>query len=195
MYTRFTASQAVEMAVSEQPIPIQHYLRQPQRVVAALAASSQIEPFGDDRFRLKMRSLNFMMLTIQPIVDLHVWADPDGTVYVQSIGCEIRGVEYINQRFKLNLVGKLQPQQLNGKTVLQGRADLEVQVDVPPPLDFTPKSFLEATGNGLLKSVLLTVKQRLMHHLLADYSTWAMSNLDRVPAVKPFVAPTNNPIA
>ncbi len=195
MYTRFTASQAVEMAVPEQPIPIQHYLRQPQRVVAALAASSQIEPFGDDRFRLKMRPLNFMMLTIQPIVDLRVWADSDGTVYVQSVGCEIRGVEYINQRFKLNLVGKLQPQQLNGKTVLKGRADLEVQVDVPPPLDFTPKPFLEATGNGLLKSVLLTVKQRLMHHLLADYGAWASSNLGQTPAVKPSVVPTNNPIA
>jgi len=195
MYTRFTASQVVEMAVSEQPIPIQHYLRQPQRVVTALAASSQIEPLGGDRFRLKMRPLSFMMLTIQPIVDLRVWAESDGTVYVQSIGCEIRGVEYINQRFKLNLVGKLQPHQLHGATVLKGKADLEVQVDVPPPLDFTPKPFLETTGNGLLKSVLLTIKQRLMHHLLADYTTWAMSNLAEVPVTASPVVQTNSPIA
>jgi hypothetical protein len=48
-------------------------------------------------------------------------------------------------------------------------------VDVPMPLALTPKPFLEATGNGLLKSVLLTVKQRLMHHLLADYRAWAVS--------------------
>ena len=195
MYTRFTASQVVEMAVSEQPIPIQHYLRQPQRVVTALAASSQIEPLGGDRFRLKMRPLSFMMLTIQPIVDLRVWAESDGTVYVQSIGCEIRGVEYINQRFKLNLVGKLQPHQLHGATVLKGKAELEVQVDVPPPLDFTPKPFLETTGNGLLKSVLLTIKQRLMHHLLADYTTWAMSNLAEVPVTASPVVQTNSPIA
>jgi hypothetical protein len=195
MYTRFTASQAVEMAVSEQPIPIQHYLRQPQRVVTALAASSQIEPLGGDRFRLKMRPLNFMTLTIQPIVDLHVWAGADGTVYVQSISCEIRGVEYINQRFKLDLSGRLQPRQQNGVTVLTGKADLEVQVDVPPPLAFTPKPFLEATGNGLLKSVLLTVKQRLMHHLLADYYTWAMSNLTDAPAATAPVVQPNSPIA
>lgn len=195
MYTRFTASQAVEMAVAEQPIPIQHYLRQPQRVVMALAASSQIEPMGDDRFRLKMHPLSFLTLAIQPIVDLHVWAESDGTVYVQSIGCEIRGVEYINQRFKLNLVGKLQPRQLNGATVLTGKADLEVQVDVPPPLNFTPKPFLETTGNGLLKSVLLTVKQRLMHHLLADYYTWAMSNLTEIPVTAPPVVQSNSPIA
>lgn len=194
MDIRFTASQAVEMAVSEQPIPIQHYLRQPQRVVTALAASSQIELLSDDRFRLKMRPLSFMMLTIQPIVDLRVWAEPDGSVYVQSVGCEIRGVEYVNQRFKLNLAGKLQPQQLHGATVLSGRADLEVQVDMPPPLAFTPKPFLEAAGNGLLKSVLLTVKQRLMHHLLADYRTWAMASLTVTSAAQPSM-PTNSPIA
>ena len=194
MHTRFAASQAVEMAVSKQPIPIQHYLRQPQRVVTALAASSQIEPLGDDRFRLKMRPLNFMTLTIQPIVDLRVWAEADGTVYVQSVGCEIRGVEYINQRFKLDLTGRLQPQQVNGATVLVGKADLAVQVDVPPPLDFTPKPFLEAAGNGLLKSVLLTVKQRLMHHLLADYTTWAMSSLSEEQVAQASVLPTNSPI-
>ena len=175
MYTRFTASQAVEMVASEQSVPIQHYLRQPQRVVRALAASSQIDQLGDDRFRLKMRPLAFMTLTIQPIVDLKVWAESDGTVHVRSIGCEIRGVEYINQRFKLNLFGTLKPVRLGGETVLKGQADLEVQVDVPMPLALTPKPFLEATGNGLLKSVLLTVKQRLMHHLLADYSAWAVS--------------------
>ncbi|PSB26836.1 DUF1997 domain-containing protein [Stenomitos frigidus] len=175
MYTRFTAFQAVEMVASEQPVPIQHYLRQPQRVVSALAASSQIEQLESERFRLKMRPLTFMALTVQPIVDLRVWAESDGTVHVQSIGCEIRGVEYINQRFKLNLTGTLQPIQSGGVTVLTGKADLEVQVDVPMPLALTPRPFLEATGNGLLKSVLLTVKQRLMHHLLADYRAWAVS--------------------
>ncbi|MBW4470972.1 MAG: DUF1997 domain-containing protein [Stenomitos rutilans HA7619-LM2] len=194
MYSRFTAFQTVEMVVSKQPIPIQHYLRQPQRVVSALAASSQIELLGDERFRLKMRPLNFMMLTIQPIVDLRVWAECDGTVHVQSTGCEIRGVDYINQRFKLSLVGKLQPHQSNGAAVLKGRVDLEVQVDVPPPIAFTPKPILEATTNGLLKSVLLTVKQRLMHHLLADYEAWAVST-PAVPVAPASVLPTHSPLA
>jgi Protein of unknown function (DUF1997) len=175
MYTCFTAFQAVEMVASEQPIPIQHYLRQPQRVVSALAASSQIEQLEIELFRLKMRPLTFMALTVQPIVDLRVWAESDGTVHVQSVGCEIRGVEYINQRFKLSLTGTLQPIQSGKTTILKGQADLEVKVDVPMPLALTPKPFLEATGNGLLKSVLLTVKQRLMHHLLADYRAWAVS--------------------
>ena len=50
-----------------------------------------------------------------------------------------------------------------------------MQVDFPPPFSLTPKPILEATGNGLLKSVLLTVKQRLLHQLLADYRHWVIS--------------------
>jgi hypothetical protein len=82
-------------------------------------------------------------------------------------------VEYINQRFALNLSGQLVPHQERGSTTLQGIANLEVQVDLPPALWLTPKPLLEMTGNSLLKSVLLTIKQRLIHQLLLDYSQWA----------------------
>lgn len=194
MDTRFTASQAVEMAVSRQPVPIQHYLRQPQRLVSAIAASSQIEQLSEEHFRLKMRPLTFMMLRLQPIVTMRVWAEPDGTVHVISMGCEIRGIEYINQRFSLSLQGRLQPCEFRSTTYLKGKADLEVRVELPPALALTPKSLLEATGNGLLKSVLLTIKQRLMRHLLSDYYAWVNSS-DAIPAEASGILPSNSPIA
>ncbi|MBW4521958.1 MAG: DUF1997 domain-containing protein [Scytolyngbya sp. HA4215-MV1] len=175
MDIRFVASQSIELVVPDQPVPIQHYLRQPQRVVSALTASSRIEQLGNERFRLKMRSLSFMHLSIQPTVDMRVWADSDGTVHLRSIACEIRGIEYINQRFDLTLLGRLYPCNVNGQTYLKGKADLEVQVELPPPFLLTPKPLMEAAGNGLLKSVLLSIKQRLMHQLLLDYRHWAGS--------------------
>ncbi|BAY64410.1 hypothetical protein NIES22_45080 [Calothrix brevissima NIES-22] len=172
MTTQFTASQSVEIVVPKQPIPIQHYLRQPQRLVYALVDNNRIQQISEEVFRLKMRPLSFMSLSIQPTVDMRVWADSQGTLYLRSVGCEILGVDYINQRFALNLKGYLSPLQHNTETYLQGKADLAVQVELPPPFCFTPKPILEATGNGLLKSVLLTVKQRLLHQLLADYRRW-----------------------
>ncbi|TAE60937.1 MAG: DUF1997 domain-containing protein [Nostocales cyanobacterium] len=175
MPTKFTASQSVEIAVPKQPIPIQHYLRQPQRLVRTLADNSRIKQISEDVFRLQMRPLNFMSLSIQPTVDMRVWADAQGTIYLSSVGCEIRGFEYINQRFSLNLKGYLSPYHNNGETHLQGKADLEVLVDIPQPFSLTPKPILETTGNGLLKSVLLTIKQRLLHHLLSDYRHWVIS--------------------
>lgn len=193
MYTQFSASQSVEIAVPEQPVPIQHYLRQPQRLVKALVDPSRIEQLDDEIFRLKIRPLSFMTLSIQPTADLKVWAEPNGTVHLQSLACEILGVEYINQRFALNLEGYLCPEQINGATFLKGNADLEVQVELPFPFTLTPKPIVEATGNGLLKSVLLTIKQRLLHQLLADYKNWVSDNHSVSNSVA--VLPSNNPIA
>lgn len=193
MPIRFTASQTVEIAVPEQRIPIQHYLRQPQRLVNALVDPSRVEQLNDEMFRLRMRPLTFMTLSIQPTADLKVWAEPNGTVHLRSIACEILGFEYINERFRLNLVGHLSPWQANGETILKGKADLEVEVDLPPPFMFTPKPILETTGNGLLKSVLLTIKQRLMHQLLEDYQRWVNDNYEQ--RVQPAILPTNSPIA
>jgi hypothetical protein len=172
MNVRFSAVQSVEMAVPEQPIPIQHYLRQPQRLIQALIDPAQVESLGEDCFRFKMRPLHFMALSLQPTVDLRIWAESNGTIHLRSIACEIRGIEYINQRFNLNLVGRLTPVQQATKTYLKGRADLQVEVDLPPPLSLTPRPLVETTGNGLLRSVLLTIKQRLVHQLLSDYCLW-----------------------
>lgn len=175
MHTTFSASQSVELAVPEQPIPIQHYLRQPHRLIKALVDPSRTEQLNAECFRLKMRPLTFMTLKIQPTVDMRVWAESDSVIHLRSIGCQIRGIEYINQRFSLDLVGQLSPHQIEDQTYLKGKADLKVQVDLPPPLWFTPKPLLETTGNGLLKSVLVTIKQRLMYQLLSDYCMWVTS--------------------
>lgn len=173
MNSLFVASQSVEIIVPEQPVPIQHYLRQPQRLVRAIAEPERIEQLSQECFRLKMRPLDFMSLNFQPTVDVKVWADSDGTVHLTSVGCEIRGLDYINERFSLDLKGKLHPEQNKGVTKLKGRADLKVSVDVPLPFSLTPKLILETTGNGLLKSVLVRIKQRLMHQLVLDYRQWA----------------------
>lgn len=173
MNTQFVASQSVEIVVPEQPVPIQHYLRQPQRLVHAIADQNRIKQLNSEHFRLEMRPLSFMSLNFQPTVELKVWADADGTVHLSSVGCEIRGLDYINQRFALNLRGKLYPYQHKNITYLKGRADLSVSVDIPLPFSLTPKPILETTGNGLLKSVLVTIKQKLMHQLLFDYRQWA----------------------
>ena len=58
MVTKFIASQSVEISVPQQSIPIQHYLRQPQRLVNALADNTRIQQLSEEVFRLKMRPLS-----------------------------------------------------------------------------------------------------------------------------------------
>jgi hypothetical protein len=178
MYALFQATESVKITVKEAEIPIQHYLRQPQRLVSAIANPQLMQQLSNNLYELKMRPINFMGLYhFQPIVLLKVWAGANGTVYLKSEGCQIQGIDYINRRFSLNLKGILFPQQNQGQTILEGQADLEVKVDIPAPLMLTPRSILEATGNGLLKSVLVRIKQRLISQLLQDYSQWAATEI------------------
>lgn len=194
---RFTASQPVSLVVpalpGAAPTLIRHYLRQPRRLVSALVDPSRLETLGPDLFRLKMRPLHFLHLVIQPTVDLKVWAEADGTVRLRSVGSHIRGMEYFNQRFALDLVGVLQPLEVAGQTRLVGEANLEVRVELPPALWLTPAPLLEATGTGLLKSVLMTIKQRLAGQLLEDYSRWVQSDAPNrsAPQLDPSSLPAN----
>jgi hypothetical protein len=170
----FKASESVKILIEQEEIPIEHYLRQPQRLVKAIANSQLMRELSPELYELKMRPINFMeMYHFQPIVILKVWSDAKGNVYLKSENCEIKGIEYINRRFSLNLKGILYPHQEEGKTSLQGQADLEVKVDLPPALIFTPKPLLEVAGNGLLKSVLGRIKQKLVTQLLQDYHQWS----------------------
>lgn len=174
MYARFQATESVNILVPSAPIPIQHYLRQPQRLVSAIANPQLMRKLGQDIYELKMQPISFMGLyRFQPIVTLKVWSDNTGRVYLKSEACQIKGIEYINRRFSLNLKGILAPVQQGEQTVLEGQADLEVGVDVPRAMVFTPKAIIESTGNNLLKGILSRIKQRLLAQLLTDYSQWA----------------------
>lgn len=175
MMIRFHASQSVTIPVNEQPLPIQHYLKQPQRLVKALIDPSRVQVLEPELFRLSMRSFDFMMVHIQPTVDLKVWNGPQGGLCLRSVKGEIRGSEAINQRFKLALEGFLTPTVKQGETRLEGTARLAVDVDLPPAFWLSPRPLLEASGNGLLKSVLLSMKQRLSRQLLSDYYCWVKS--------------------
>ena len=170
---RFTTFETVELPVTNPSVPIQHYLRQPQRLVRAIADPRLMEQLGGDRYRLKLRPLHILSLHFQPAVVLKVWADARGQVYLQSESCEIHGIEYINTRFNLDVGGKLTPVQRGDLTYLEGRADLAVEISLPSLLALAPPAILEATGNHVVKSVLARIKQRLLEQLLADYRAWA----------------------
>jgi Protein of unknown function (DUF1997) len=173
----FTGSQSVSILVPQAAVPIRHYLRQPHRLVSALAEQSQIEALGGGSYRLKMKPRQFLMFSLQPTVDIQLQAKANGTVFLTSQACEIRGVDFINHRFQLNLRGILAPTEKHDQTFLEGQADLQVQVDLPPMLWMTPQIILQTAGNGLLKSILMTVKQKLVHQLVLDYQTWAQTEV------------------
>ncbi|MDJ0743466.1 MAG: DUF1997 domain-containing protein [Xenococcaceae cyanobacterium MO_167.B27] len=84
-------SQTLKMAVPNEVIPIEHYLRQPQRLVQAITDPSRIQQLSLSDFRLQLKPLQFMMLHIQPMVELGIWTQGDEVLNLRSLGCEIQG--------------------------------------------------------------------------------------------------------
>ena len=174
MYVSFSATESVQIPVVNKEPSIEHYLRQPKRLVNAIADSQLMKQISDDLYELKMRPIDFMEIYhFQPIVLLKVWSGSNGSVCLQSVDCQIQGIDYINERFSLKLKGVLYPHELGAETILKGQSDLEVGVELPTALMFTPKPFLEKAGNKLLKSVLGRIKSKLTTQLIQDYQTWA----------------------
>lgn len=190
MYVSFEASESVQLSVTNEETSIEHYLRQPKRLVEAIADPQLMTQMSDDLYELKMRPIDFMeMYHFQPIVLLRVWSGSNGSVYLQSEDCQVKGIDYINRRFSLKLKGILEvdrTQTSAEQTTLSGQAELEVGVELPTALMFTPRPFLEVAGNKLLKSVLSRIKQKLTTKLVQDYRIWSSqaTSTQTKPSVK-----------
>lgn len=182
MLSRFAASQTVELTI-HQPTArsLQDYLRQSQRIVYTLFNHDQLQVLGEDIYRFEMRPLQFFSLQLRPIVDLAVWTNADGTLQIQSRDCQLRGLDLLAARFRLDLEGELIAE---SSRHLTGEARLTVEVQMPPFLRFTPRPMLEAAGNTLLKGVLLTIRQQLQRRLIEDYLLWSQE-----PYCSPVIPP------
>jgi hypothetical protein len=177
MLTQFTASQMIEMRVEEAQLPIEAYWADPQRLVYALVEPDRVRVLGAGLFEISVRSLSFLGLTLQARVVVEIWLE-DGRVLVRSRSSELTGAEFLNHRFELTLEGQLAAVRSRSGVMLWGKADLMVRVDVPLPFSLTPRPILDATGNALLRTVLLSIQQRLNRQLLADYRSWAADRVN-----------------
>ncbi len=187
--SHFQVSQTLKMAVPNEAISLEQYLRQPQRLVQAITDPTRMEQLTPSRFRLKLRPLQFMSFKFEPIVDLQVCREAEGTVHLRSLDYELRGAEFLSQSFHLELDGKLSSYSLLKTTELRGKADLKVKVDVPPPLNLLPKAVLEKSGNAFLNGILLTIRYRLERQLVDDYRRWVKANLAGVTSSPITISP------
>jgi len=170
---RLASQQSVRMQIARHSVPLSHYLKQPRRLVHALMNPAQVEELSADTFRFHLRGFQFLMLNIRPVVDLQIDVSQDHLLTVRSTNCKIRGNEFVNKQFSLDLKGQLKLHEQAEMTELDGQVKLAIAVGLPPVLSMTPHSLMETTGNQILKGVLSTMKQRLMRQLAADYERWS----------------------
>ncbi|ESA33842.1 hypothetical protein N836_19890 [Leptolyngbya sp. Heron Island J] len=172
----FHVTQTLNINLPNEAIAIEHYLCQPQRLVQAITDCNRIQQLAPSHFRLRLRPLQFMMLRFEPVAELQVWTNSDGALQLRSLNCEIRGAEHLNRSFNLDLSGTLAPHRQERTTELLGKADLKVQLEIPPALQLVPEQILKTTGKAFLNGILLTIKSRLERQLIQDYRHWVGAN-------------------
>ncbi|MEM9244516.1 MAG: DUF1997 domain-containing protein [Cyanobacteria bacterium P01_F01_bin.153] len=189
--TNFSAAQFAELPIAPSSDETQGasnlnrqsletYLGESQRVVAAMGQGSRWEALEDEKFRLALRPLSIFGLSFEPTVDLKVWQDKDKVLRLRSLDYDMAGIDYINQKFTLQLFGRLRVTERDGDIYLKGVADLGASLIMPPPISYLPENAIISAGNGLLASVLKTIHQRLCENLVTDYQRWAEETLQGV---------------
>ena len=172
--TRLFTSQTVEIQVPREAYPIESYLGQPDRLVRTLAPGDRMDLLENGQYRLEILPITVLGLNINPVVDLAVWVDKDRKVQVESVGCEIRGVESLRDRFDFKLIGELYPIHTPDQILLRGSALLKIELELPMPFKMMPRSIVEGAGNAVLEATLNTVKGRMLKYVVNDYQAWAI---------------------
>lgn len=174
MAIRFHARETIALTVPDAPRPIQDYLQEIDDLVRAIADPRLTTKVASDQYQLRMRPIGFLDLyQFQPIVTLKIWCDRHCHVHIKSLDYQLRGLESLMKGFKLNVKGLLRPVVEHEQWSLQGQADLQVKLELPPPLWFAPKALVKKTGDRLLQEVLQRIKRQLLEKLVDDYTTWA----------------------
>lgn len=172
-HMRLITTQSVELAVPSQPLPIEDYLRSPDRLMQTLAGDEHLHPLDGDRYRLSLAPMSVLSLTVRPIVDLAVWMDSGQKIQVESIAFEMQGLEGFRDRFDFKLVGELYPIHTPQSVLLRGSALLRIDLDLPMPFRMMPQAVVEGAGNAVLNAALGAVKGRLLQNLVCDYQAWS----------------------
>ncbi|HSM80368.1 MAG TPA: DUF1997 domain-containing protein, partial [Nodosilinea sp.] len=147
--------------------------------VQAITDPRRIEVLGEGVYRLSLRPLQFMGISIEPTADLEVRSRADGRLELASVGCEVKGPDYlsfVNDSFGLALKGTLTPHRHPTHTELRGQADLQIQLELPAPIRYMPAAVLDRTGQAFLSGILTTIKHRIERQLIEDYRAWVSAN-------------------
>ena len=96
---RFSASQSVMISVPSQPSSIEAYLSEVDRLVYALVDRQQVEILAPNLFRVKVRPIKFLGVSIQPVCDIEVWLE-EKTVRLRSDHCQMKDTNHLINGFR-----------------------------------------------------------------------------------------------
>lgn len=177
---QFNARQTATVRLRGDREQVQMFLQEPQHLIAALLDRDRVMPLDERQFEVRMRPIGALGMTIQPVVQLDIHAEADGRVLLRALGCRIEGNDWVDRRFNLEFQGELTPARVftdasGAVTILSGVADLNVTIDLPPVLRFTPYPVVQKVGTTITQGILATLQRSLSKRLPERFTRWVQS--------------------
>ncbi|CAM8944775.1 unnamed protein product [Rhodiola kirilowii] len=162
------------------------YLEDKPRVFKAIFPDKRrSERLNEEDWRIQMLPIQFMFLTVWPVIDMRLRCKSKCTDYPPGIPNEITKVLELNiikwelqglddvlkpSQFSLGVKGALYPDRKGKRSRLKGQLEMNISFILPPSLQLVPQDVLKNVAEAVLQNLVENMKQKVNGSLLADYS-------------------------
>ena len=178
---KFSATETLDISVNGTLREAEAYLLQTRRMVQHMVHPSSISHLGGDRWRIRMKPIGALGFVLKPLIELEIQSigsagsqDSLRGVHVRSLSHQIIDDSWFADKIDFSFEGIFQAVGSEQCPRYQGRIDIKVAFPLPPLLQITPFSVVEAACNTIMHGVLSRIKRILLTDLVRDYDRWRL---------------------
>lgn len=176
-----SAQAQLNVSLPATPEHVRLYVRTPQRLLHSGFPPERITQVAADRFRLKMRPLVWMGLSLEPTAELEIGADDQGRAWARLIDYALSGHPWLVEHLKLGFHAHLEvAESMNatGRTPMTGWAEASACFPMPPFLAWVPEQVLTGGARTIMEGFLWLLRDRLGKSLEGDFHAWAGTGME-----------------
>ncbi|KAL1538733.1 hypothetical protein AAHA92_27441 [Salvia divinorum] len=162
------------------------YLEDKPRVFQAIFPDKRrSDQINEDVWRVRMLPIEFLFLTVSPVVDMRLRCKSSGVGYphgippdiskvldLEIIRWELQGLDDMIKpsEFSLLVKGALYPDRRGPRSRLKGQLQMSISFVLPPVLSLVPEDIRRDVAESVLKRLVGNMKDKVNGNLTADYS-------------------------
>ncbi len=178
---KFSAAETLDIRVNGTLQEAEAYLLQTRRMVQHMVHPSSITYLGGERWRIQMKPIGALGFVLKPLIELEIRSiglvgsqDSPRGVLVRSLSHQIIDDSWFTDKIDFSFEGIFQAVGSQQYPRYKGQIDLKVAFPLPPLLQMTPFSVVEAACNTIMHGVLSRIKRILLTDLVRDYDRWRL---------------------
>ncbi|XP_073157407.1 uncharacterized protein [Henckelia pumila] len=164
------------------------YLEDKPRVFTAIFPDKQrSQQLNEDEWEVHMLPIDFLFLTVNPVVDMRIICKTRGIGYpptvprevskvleLEIVRWELQGLDDMLKpsQFSLRVNGALYSDRRGPRTRLKGQLQMSISFVLPPVLGLVPENIRRDVAESVLKRLVENMKHKVNGSLIADYSNF-----------------------